>query len=292
MKQKTILLTFATLLIFGLAALACGSPELPPSISPTPAKASVQPSRTLTRPGPTKTRLPPTRTASPTALPQSTPLDEETLQRLEISGGYSLQMLPGESRQLQVVTLDCCYMYNVWQIATVWSIQPGEGATLDPLSGLLTVDPETPAGTTYTITANVENSRRLISRTLFIFSPESNPLVGNWREAAQLPCSGSGEKLPAEPMWELIFRADGSMSGTWKPFEIYKDYWGKYRYDLQSGMFELSEVSGNYVPPDLDPSGSFEIDKNGDLILKDMWLGGYQWGEKTPPNCGHRFTHY
>ena len=92
-------------------------------------------------------------------------------------------------------------------------------------------------------------------------------------------------------MRELIFRADGSMSATWMPFEIYKDYWGNYSIDLESGTFELSGVSGNYVPPDLDPSGSFEIDENGSLILKDIWLGSYRWGEKSPPNCGHRFTH-
>ena len=289
MKKTSSLLPLAALLI---AVLACSTPELPPSITPTPTKASVAPTRSPTPTGSTTTPIPPTRTSSPTVLPQATPLDEETMQRLEISGGKTLQLQPGESRQLQVVTLDCCYMYNLWQIPTAWSIQPDEGASLDPASGLLIVDAETPNGATYTITASVENGRRLISRTLFIFTPEGNPLVGTWHEAAQFPCSGSGEKLPADPMRELIFGADSTMSATWMPFEIYKDYWGKYRYDLQSGSFALSEVSGNYVPADLEPSGSFEIDENGDLILKDMWLGSYQWGENHPTNCGHRFTHY
>lgn len=289
MKKTSSLLPLAALLI---AVLACSTPELPPSITPTPTKASVQPSRTPAQTGSTQTPIALARTATSTALPQATPLDEETLQRLEISGGKTLQLQPGENRQLQVVTLDCCYMYNAWQILTAWSIQPDQGASIDPASGLLIVDAETPHGTTYTITASVENGRRRINRTLFIFTPEGNPLAGTWREAAQLPCSGSGEKLPAEAMRELIFGADSTMSATWMPFEIYKDYWGKYRYELQSGSFALSEISGSYVPADLDPSGSFEIDENGDLILKDMWLGSYQWGENNPTNCGHRFTHY
>ena len=104
-------------------------------------------------------------------------------------------MQPGESRQLQIVTLDCCYLYNVWPIPTVWSIEPDEGASLHPQSGLLMVDAETPHGATYTITANVENSRRLISRTLFVFSPKGNPLVGTWMRLPSWPASAAGRSL-------------------------------------------------------------------------------------------------
>ena len=41
------------------------------------------------------------------------------------------------------------------------------------------------------------------------------------------------------------------------PFEIYHDYWGTYGYDLAQGTLDLSDAEGNYVPPDLDGSGSF-----------------------------------
>ena len=48
------------------------------------------------------------------------------------------------------------------------------------------------------------------------------------------------------------------------------------------------DVEGNYVPTDLDLSGNFEIDSNGDLLLKDMWLGSWQ-GDQPAPGCGQRF---
>jgi hypothetical protein len=74
------------------------------------------------------------------------------------------------------------------------------------------------------------------------------------------------------------------------PFEIYHDYWGTYGYDLAQGTLDLSDAEGNYVPPDLDGSGSFSIDEQGQLTLGDLWLGSPRDGGGEP-NCGHRFVH-
>ena len=86
MKITGCLLTLPALLI---AVLACSRPELPPPITPTPTEASGQPTRPPTPSDATRTSIPPTRAFSPTVLPQATALDEEMVQRLEISGTIS-----------------------------------------------------------------------------------------------------------------------------------------------------------------------------------------------------------
>jgi hypothetical protein len=93
---------------------------------------------------------------------------------------------------------------------------------------------------------------------------------------------------PEEPIGELQFRADGTLSVTWMPFEVYRDYWGSYQYDSKGGTLDLAIEGGNYVPEDVDGSGSFAIDEDGRLVLKDMWLG--TWMRSTGgANCGHIF---
>jgi hypothetical protein len=252
MKNKPSLLPLTALI---LAVLACSSPELPASITPTPT------------------------------------LSADTLERLEIAGGETIQVVPGESRQLQVGAYECCVFFQVYNLPAEWSIDPVEGVTLDPQSGMLEVAADTPHGTSYTVTARLKEAERMLTKTLLVYNPEDNPLVGTWSEAAQLPCGGGAETIPENLLRELVFRADGTMSATWDPFEVYKDYWGRFSYDRQSGTLEISDVEGNYIPADLDPSGSFEIDEKGDLVLKDMWLGSYQWDEGATPGCGHRIMH-
>ena len=241
MNNKSNLLPLAALVI---AALACSTPDLPPSITPTPT------------------------------------LSADTLERLEIAGGEVIQVQPGESRQLQVGAYQCCVFFQVYDLPAEWSIDPVKGVTLDPQSGMLAVAADTMHETSYTVTARLKEEGIVLTKTLLVYTPAGNPLVGTWHEAAQQPCGGGEEVIPENLLRELVFRADGTISATWDPFEVYKDYWGSYNYNLQSGTLVITGVEGNYIPADLDPSGSFEIDENGDLILKDIWLGKLPVGRK------------
>jgi len=47
------------------------------------------------------------------------------------------------------------------------------------------------------------------------------------------------------------------------PFEVYRDYWGTYEYDLATDSLSLQVTEGNYVPDDIDGSGSFAFDEQG-----------------------------
>ncbi len=216
-------------------------------------------------------------------------LDEETLNRLRLSMAPTAQMQPGETREFFLGVVECCYVFEPVDACATWSVSPGDGVTLDAETGVFTVDPATPSGEVFTVTADVEQGRRLVSIEVYVYTLQENPLVGNWIEETQYACDTGEEVTPEEQIRELQFRADGSFSVTWMPFEIYRDYWGSYQYNAEQGTLDLTIVAGNYVPEDMDGSGSWEVDQEGQLVLWDIWLGT-PYGGSGMAKCGHRFV--
>jgi len=222
------------------------------------------------------------------------PLDEDTLSRLTISLNNqipdSLSLEPGSSGEFSVGVVECCYIYEPADACVEWSIEPGDGASIDPLTGALSIDADAAAGSVYTVTADVEDGRSILTTDVTVFTPEANPLVGQWHEVGQFTCADGTEK-PADPaIRELIFEADGSYSVTWFPFEVYRDYWGTYTYDLETGTLDMVADNGNHIPDDKDLSGTFEIDDQGRLLLHDLWFGSPPT-ETVLTGCGHIFSH-
>jgi hypothetical protein len=215
-------------------------------------------------------------------------LDEETLERLRLSMDSTVEIQPGGTREFYLGVVECCYVFEPVDTCATWSVSPEEGASIDEQTGVFVVDGGTPSGEVFTVTADVESGRRLVSIEVYVYTPEANPLVGIWREQAQTTCDTSEEVVPEERIGELRFDADGTFSVTWAPFEIYRDYWGSYQFDAALGTLELEAEGGNYVPEDVDGSGSYVIDEEGGLLLQDMWLGT-RWEGAGAPNCGHRF---
>lgn len=237
------------------------------------------------------------------------PLDATMLQALAIIGfapedapgivsvdalGEAIDMQPGNTTRLVLGVFDyevCgtgfrCFV-PVAADAT-WSVTPADGARIDPATGVLSIDATTPNGSLFTTRAEIEGGLHVVERRIHVFTPEANPLIGFWREEAQLACESGTEVAPAMPIQELIFDPDGSFAVTWVPFESYKDYWGTYTFDLATGMLQLTITGGNTIPPDVDGEGRFARDATGALILTDLWLGTPSL-EHGPPNCGHRF---
>jgi hypothetical protein len=237
-------------------------------------------------------------TPLPTATPVTRPIGDETLARLSMRDldGSALQMRAGGTLDLDLGVVECCYFLFAAPVAAVWSVAPAEGATIVPGTGVLRIDPATPSGSVFTVTADVENGRRVIVDQVHVYTLEANPLVGYWREETQLACDTGAEVVPALPIGSLVFRADGTFSVTWMPFELYVDYWGTYTFDLARGTLDLVVEQGNSVPADADLSGTFAIDDAGRLVLTDLWLGTNEIGLPTVasppadlPACGHRF---
>jgi len=216
-------------------------------------------------------------------------LDEDTLNRLALSMERTVQMQPGETHAFSLGVIECCVYFAPVEGCATWSVEPTEGASIDPDTGVFTVDPATPSGSVFTVSADVENGRRVVSTKVHVFTSQDNPLVGMWQEEAQFACGTGEEAVPEERIGELRFLADGGFSVTWIPFEVYKDYWGTYAYDLRQGTLDLVVTGGNYIPDDVDGRGLFSLDEQGHLILQDMWLGHPRDGTGSA-HCGHRFA--
>lgn len=103
------------------------------------------------------------------------------------------------------------------------------------------VDADAPEGQAVFVNGTVGEAR--ISGRIVVYRPESLPLVGFWSQRSE-ECEGR------EPMRELSFSGDGTFTATWMPFEVYRDYWGRFSYDTASGELVLTPEGGNYVPDD------------------------------------------
>ena len=217
-------------------------------------------------------------------------LDEQTLDRLEISVGKSGQAQPGDRLELKIGTTECCYVFQPVNVKTRWSVDPSSGAEIDPKTGVMEISSGAAAGTTFIVTVDIQDGRKTLTTQIKVYTPQANPLVGVWHEAKQINCeSNSIQELPGkDSLRELVFKADGTFQATFMPFEVYHDYWGTYTFDLANGSLELVVQTGNSIPENLDLQGNFQIDENGALSLQGLWLGRRE--KNSPTGCGHVFT--
>ena len=194
--------------------------------------------------------------------------------------GGSLQVTLGQLAAGPPQPIDACVQ---------WSVAPADGASIDG-DGLLTVDEGAAEGTVYTVTADVEDGRRILTVDVTAYVPIEASIVGYWTEVSQIPCMGPPDPVtPESIIYELQFVDTGEFRVTWQPFELYVDYWGTWTYDEGTGALSMSVSGGNYEPPDLDLDGTATVDAGtGQLTLTDMWLGTPQRGV-APAQCGHVF---
>lgn len=213
------------------------------------------------------------------------PLEQTVLDQLFIDAGMTTFIPAGSDTQLRLAWIDAGFPTEV-DACVEWSIEPVDGVTIDD-TGLLSIDAAVPAGTTLSVTADVEAGRRVLMAEFEVYVPLASDIIGYWTELAQLSCEGGGQFDPDPVIGELVFQDTGEFSVTWTPFEVYYDYWGTYTYDEATGALVLSVDGGNYVPPDIDGEGTAMV-AGGQLTLTDMWLGVAQM-PVTPVACGHVF---
>jgi len=216
------------------------------------------------------------------------PLDEYSLSSLAFGLSNEFEMEPGTSRTFDLGLFECCYYWEPIDVCATLSVSPqGAGATINPFTGRFELDEDVSNGSEFTITADVENGRDTVNGWVYVYEPSLNPLRGTRSEVAQLPCDGGDERVPAEPIRELLFFSNGRFNVTWEPFELYVDYWGDYTFDPETSALSMTITGGNYVPDDFDGEGNVTFE-SGQVVLRDMWLGSPQNGGSGPA-CGHRF---
>ncbi|MES3023239.1 MAG: hypothetical protein V4857_16865 [Pseudomonadota bacterium] len=164
-----------------------------------------------------------------------------------------------------------------------WEIDTTPHAAVDK-NGLIKIQAGAPDGTLITVTAVVGDER--VSGKVRAFDASRHPLRGSWKQVGEHPCDATVERIPYDPIMELVFDAGGRFSVTQRPFESYKDYWGEYSHDVASGAVTFSNTKGNKVPPDLQLQGSAKVAGN-ELVLNDVVLWPAPDGVKL---CSLRFT--
>lgn len=208
-----------------------------------------------------------------------------TLDQVEFPGDNLVlispnDMRPGESAQIVLAGPECfrCAGLLTVDASVVWSLAPGDGASIDPETGLLTIDAATAAGYSFTVTADVGDGQYSVSAEVNVYSAAVNPLVGVWKE------------IRTGNINQLLLTSGGEFAVTLNPFEHYQDYWGDYTYDLSTGFIEFTATGANQVAPDSQGTGAFVITADGALVLEGVCFGRWDTNTKSPAmNCGHEF---
>lgn len=223
--------------------------------------------------------------------PDDTPASCTQLSAAELSDlthSFSLSPVvdarPGSTLDIDLGTTECCYSFEAVAACAAYSVTPQSAATIDPATGVLTIEPTTPSGTTVHVVADVQDGAKLVELDVHVYTPEAMPHVGRWRESKVISCADGSELEPVESIGEIEFWGDGTYSVTWHPFEIYRDYWGPAALDLAANDVTLGISGGNFTPTNFDGSGTFELVDANTLKLQGVWLGTKNG---TFEGCGH-----
>ncbi|HZM87733.1 MAG TPA: hypothetical protein VFF31_14525 [Blastocatellia bacterium] len=222
------------------------------------------------------------------------PLDQQLIGELTFDTLYSsYQLQPGETIDLNLSTqcclglsIGCCLALKPVGECTVWSLDDSSFAKIDPKTGLLTVEQTVPPGQVLTVTASIENGRKVLTIPVFIYNADTHPLVGVWSESARFSCQTGEQFETSEPIRELIFRADGTMFVTRFLFETYHDYTAIYEVKLNKRKVSFTIRQANMLPKRIDGAGRFKL-VDGLLVLKELSLGRFTAGETTA--CRYEF---
>lgn len=127
-----------------------------------------------------------------------------------------------------------------------WTLSDGAPASLIPEWGVVAVGPTATDGTLFTVRTVIGG--KAVEGQVRVTDPALHPLAGTWRQTTETPCGGGEARVPARPIGEVVFAANGDFSLTWQPFEAYRDFWGHYRYDRQTQKLSWSVLGGNRLP--------------------------------------------
>lgn len=184
----------------------------------------------------------------------------------------SVELRPNESFQFRVGRTECCYVFRPEPMRVAWSIEPARDASIDVSTGLVIVAKTAAPGSTFMVRAHLTDRDTVLTAVVTVFTRATHPLVGTWWEQAWKACTPMATQGLVQPIRELVFRADGTFTVTWTPFERYTDYWGRYTYDVSSHVIDLHLDHGNFVPTDFSGHGSAVV--SGDTLrLTRVQLG-------------------
>jgi hypothetical protein len=225
-------------------------------------------------------------------IPPPPPLDSSILLATILEGG-SLDLEPGATHVLRMYRWQCCW-YTLPVAADVrFYTDPADFVTLDEGLGRLSLSVNAQPGSSFRVYADIEHGRRLISADVHVVSAAANPLLGYWRQIAEVPCDGTSDvPVVQNSISELAFSGDHKFTVTWFLLEVRKDYWGTYAFGFLPGRITFAIDRGNYIPTTFRGDGNYTITDNGGnpvLRITGMTFGRYSL-DHAAPNCGAVFA--
>jgi hypothetical protein len=125
-------------------------------------------------------------------------------------------------------------------------------------------------------------------------------IVGSWWQSGWKLCKPAAQLSAADvdvPIDELVIRADGTFSVTWRgggahtgdiPHVFIPDYTGHYTIESAAGRIRMRIDNGLFVPRDFSGSGTYIV-KGSELTLTGVWFGTRQ-APQRPDICELTFT--
>lgn len=210
----------------------------------------------------------------------ATPSGDDEKAIFAVTLGSNLSLHPGDVYQESLFQWVCC----VYPVATPLPARflvdpPDAGVSIDAQSGVVTVARDAYPGARVRVYAIVLNGKRVVSHEIAVYDERSHPLVGHWRQTADLMCfAGTTVKLqspPREPISDLNFRADGVYTMVRVPIEISVDISGPYTFNVTDRSLIVGVGNGARLPLNFRAQGTYEL-KPGtpqQLVLDGVWFG-------------------
>ena len=220
-------------------------------------------------------------------VPTSLDIGEQTLS-LGLLG--FIDIAPGQVFTPTVGYEECCPAFQPLPDACVefsFSRDATGTATLDVATGVVRIDENAPDNTSLGLIASVDDGAHMARLTLNIFDPAQNPFVGTWHQTATLECGTGAEVDPGRAIEDVSFFGNRRFHVTHTVFELlWVDYSGAVSFDVERGTFSFATSRGaGSLPEDVDgDDGTFELDADGRLILRDLWLGTFS--DDMVEGCG------
>ena len=157
-----------------------------------------------------------------------------------------IHLTPGSSYTAQIMVPNPDGPLSPLKTKADWSLESAvEGVTINRQSGQIDIAKDATNGISAKVIARIEGSRRVLKTSLFVFTRETNPFVGEWRVESLLAC-GDGHDMKPDYTYKaplardhLRFQVSDFWIGLENNIAAHTTLTGTYEYDLRAGTITL-----------------------------------------------------